>query len=101
VSLAWHDQQLGSLRSLLSFLQAKKDIRYHRSRENHPFQKLSEDNKPFMAILISENIFSCRLFQNVDPTTENIPDLSMNIFYENIQTRKKIDFESISNNLHP
>lgn len=49
-----------------------------------------------MAILISENIFSCRLFQNVDSTTENIPDLSMNIFDENIQTREKIDFESIS-----
>jgi hypothetical protein len=57
-----HSLQPGSLRSLLSFLQAKKDIRYHRSREKPSFKHLSEDNKLFNTVSIFENLFLAGFF---------------------------------------
>ncbi|SHF42975.1 hypothetical protein SAMN05444408_1203 [Chryseobacterium takakiae] len=88
-----HSLRPGSLRSLLSFLQAKKDIRYHRSRGKPSFQHLSEDNKLFHTVSILENLFSCRLFQSVDSTTENIPDFPVRIFLLRIpKTREKNRF---------
>jgi hypothetical protein len=45
------------------FLQAKKDIRYHHSRGKPSFQDLSEDNKLFHSVSISETSFLAGFFR--------------------------------------